>query len=202
LVSALKRLRDYKAEFERYSPSYKGRGIFFFDSSSLTRPEVTRHSKRLMEYYTIPDGSHTLLLVPAPKWKPFSKSKEYKKLREGLNQEIGDHTKIVHVCFYTPPFGVVPVELSETYPMSQFELPDPLDHETLEYVAEQVGDYITYNEYSYQVLYTGKGKLDNLVREKCAKVMKTIGRDIIIISNQDLWSEEALGRLFLALKKL
>jgi len=201
LASALKHLRDYKDDLERHSPSYKGRGVFFFDSGGLARPEVTRHARRLRENYSPPTEADILLLVTAPKWKPFSKSREHQRLSEALAEGLADEAERIHVCFYAAPFGVVPVELSETYPLSQFEVPETLDGESLEYAAEQVGLYFEETNYSLAVLYAGKDSLDALVEVRCGKASKRMGKPLKVVSDPDPWGDEAIGRLIAALKE-
>ena len=201
LASALRRLMEYKDDLEKHSPAYKGRGVFIFDSGSLARPEVNRHARRLKDNYSPPAGSGVLLLVAAPRWKPFSKSQENQRLSEALAEGLGGDAERVHVCFYMAPFGVVPVELSETYPLSQFEAPEPLDRETLEYAAEQVGSYLAENDYSATVLHSGGDTLDALVRARCGEVSKETGRPLATVSDPDPWSDEAIGRLVAALRE-
>jgi 7-cyano-7-deazaguanine tRNA-ribosyltransferase len=201
LASALRRLMEYKDDLEKHSPAYKGRGVFIFDSDGLARPEVNRHARRLRENYSPPPEADTLLLVTAPKWKPFSKSQENQRLSKALAEGLGGDAERVHVCFYTAPFGVVPVELSETYPLSQFEAPKPLDRETLEYAAEQVGSYLKENNYSSSVLHSGGDTLDALVRARCGEVLKETGRPLATVSDPDPWSDEAIERLVAALRE-
>jgi hypothetical protein len=56
------------------------------------------------------------------------------------------------VCFYAAPFGVIPIELDEVYPLSQHETALPLDKETIDYVANQVVGYIKRTNYESIVL--------------------------------------------------
>ncbi len=201
LVSAMRRLKDYREDLERHNPAYKGRGVFFFDSVGLARPEVTRHARRLRDNYSPPAGSEILLLATAPRWKPFSKSKENQLLSEALSEGLGGEAERVHVCFYSAPFGVVPVELSETYPLSQFETPEPLDRESLEYAAEQAGAYIRETGYHHTVIHSGDEALDALVRTRCGEVSKEMGKSLEIVSDPDPWGDAAIGRLVAALKE-
>ena len=201
LASALKRLRGYGDDLERHSPSYKGRGIFFFDSGGLARPEVTRHARRLRENYSPPSGEDVLLLAAAPGWRPFSKSREHERLREALLEGLAEGAERIHVCFYTAPFGVVPAELSETYPLSQFEAQEPLDWESLEHAAEQVGLYFEGKDYSLAVLHSGKESLDALVEARCVEASKRTGTPLSVVSSPDPWGDEAVGRLVAALKE-
>jgi 7-cyano-7-deazaguanine tRNA-ribosyltransferase len=138
LYTAVKRLAKYRDFIEKHSPSVKPSGLFFYNSLCLIRPEVVRHSKLLTERYTPPKQAKPLILIPQTSTKPYSKSYEYKQIRKKLKQE----TTKAHVCFYAAPFGIVPSELDEVYPLSQHETAMPLDKETTEYVAEQTADYI------------------------------------------------------------
>jgi predicted RNA-binding protein len=118
LYGGLKRLLDYREYLERNDPLVNRvvRGLFFYDEVSMCRPEVYRYKERIASRYSRPKGKDILLLVPMPEEKPFTKSKICKSVKE-LFKDRED----VHVCFYGDPFGVVPSELSETFPLSQFE---------------------------------------------------------------------------------
>ena len=138
LYTAVKRVAKYKHFIEKHSPSTKPSGLFFYNSLSLIRPEVIRHQKLLTERYSPPEQAKTLLLIPQITTKPFHKSYEYKQIRKKLKQEIAK----ANVCFYAAPFGIIPIELDEVYPLSQHETAMPLDKETIEYIAEQAANYV------------------------------------------------------------
>ncbi len=118
LYEGIKRLSNYQEYLERNDPviNKKLSGIFFYDEVSMLRPEVFRYRERIFNRYSRPQGKDILLLLPMPNEKPFTKSKIFKL----ANRIIGKREN-VHVCFYGDPFGVVPSELSETFPLSQFE---------------------------------------------------------------------------------
>jgi len=195
LASALKHLTRYRDALERGSPSYKGRGMFIFDSASLARPRITRHIRRLETNYRRPEDADRLLLVPAPGVKPYRRSPQYRRLRRAVEEAAGDAASGVHVCFYAAPFGVVPVELSETYPLSQFEAVDPLDGETLEFAAAQVESYVEAGRYSETILHRGASVLDGLVEDRCREACRRTGRPLTVVSDPHPWGEEALRRL-------
>jgi 7-cyano-7-deazaguanine tRNA-ribosyltransferase len=138
LYTAVKRLTKYKHFIEKHSPSVKPSGLFFYSSLSLVRPEVVRHVKLLAERYTSTKQAKTLVLVPQTATKPFHKSAEYKKIRKKLKHEIAD----ADVCFYAAPFGIIPIELDEVYPLSQHETAMPLGKETTQHVADQTAEHI------------------------------------------------------------
>jgi 7-cyano-7-deazaguanine tRNA-ribosyltransferase len=148
LLQALKMLRKYEDFIEKHSPAVKPSGLFYFNSVGLARPEIVRHRKRLEDRYLPPKNVKTLLLVPQTRMKPFHKSQEFKQIQKKLNKR----SKNVHVCFYAAPFGVIPIELDEVYPLSQHETATPLDKETISYVANQIANYIQRTNYKKVIL--------------------------------------------------
>lgn len=201
LASALKHLTRYRDALERGSSSYKGRGVFIFDSASLARPRITRHIRRLEANYRPPEGAGRLLLVSAPEVKPFSRAPQYRRLWRALEGALGCAASGVHVCFYVAPFGVVPSELSETYPLSQFEATEPLDNETIQFAAEQVGRYVEAANYSDVILHRGVSSLDGLVEDRCRESCQKRGRPLKVVSDPQPWGDEALNRLVALLKR-
>ncbi|MEM2937002.1 MAG: tRNA guanosine(15) transglycosylase TgtA [Candidatus Bathyarchaeia archaeon] len=152
LIQALKKLRKYERFIEKHSPTVKRSGLFFFSSLSLARPEVVRHKIRLAERYSKPRDVEILLLMPQTRTKPFHNSREFKEAVKALKGILGEHLDSVHFCFYEAPFGVVPIELDEVYPLSQHESVLPPDKETVEYVASQVADYVARWDYKAVLL--------------------------------------------------
>jgi len=79
----------------------------------------------------------------------------------------------IHVCTYAAPFGIIPTELDEVYPLSQYEIATPLDAETVIYVARQVANYIEETIYEKIILLqeaeTWKGKIVAACRRACKK---------------------------------
>ena len=90
-------------------------------------------------------------------------------VRRFLKRLDPELAKTIHVCFYEAPFGVVPLELDEVYPLSQHEVAMPLGKETMDYVAEQVEEYIKNAEYSLVVLLHDPQNWGNIVKNAVAK---------------------------------
>ena len=78
----------------------------------------------------------------------------------------------MHVCVYTAPFGVVPLELDEVYPLSQHETVLPLDLETIDYVANQTAEYIGHNDYESILLLNDKKLWGDKVKHACMKACR------------------------------
>ena len=201
LLSALKRVRSSEDFLEKFSPTAKSSGFFYFDSVGLARPEIIHYRKRLSERYTPPAEAKVLFLVPQTRNKPFHKAPEMKKIRQLLRIIGEDQAAKVHVCVYAAPFGVIPLELDEVYPLSQHEVTLPLDLETVNYVAAQTAEYIKRSSYQAVVLLNDRKLWNDTVKEAAKQVCED--KSLIFVS-QDANVEatkELLGHLEAALRK-
>ncbi|MEA2089920.1 MAG: tRNA guanosine(15) transglycosylase TgtA [Thermoproteota archaeon] len=173
LFRALKMLKKYESYLEKQSPVKKRSGVFFFSSVGLHRPEVVHYRKRLSERYFPPEKAGILVLLPQVETKPFHKSKKHKKFLNFLQQKLEGDVQKVHVCTYAAPFGVIPIELDEVFPLSQHEIATPLDTKTIEYVAKEVAGYIKATNYEKIILVQDsdvwKGKIAATVKHTCEK---------------------------------
>ena len=172
LLQALKKLNTYSKYLEKLSPVTKRSGMFFFNSLGLARPELIRHETRLSRY-SPPSEAEVLLLLPQTRKRPFHTSKEHGTVMNEVRTTLGDAVDLVHVCTYAAPFGMVPTELDEVYPVSQNEIAFPLDYETIMYVAKQMVNYIKHTDYKQIFLLRDplvwKGKITVACRRACKK---------------------------------
>jgi 7-cyano-7-deazaguanine tRNA-ribosyltransferase len=118
LYEGFKRLSIYSDYIEANDPvlGKKVRGLFIYDDNSIVRPEVVRHRQRISERYRRPKGRDILVLLPTPDEKPFNRSRIFREARKML-----EGRRAVHICFYGGPFSIIPSELAETFPLSQYE---------------------------------------------------------------------------------
>ncbi|MGD2200451.1 MAG: tRNA guanosine(15) transglycosylase TgtA [Candidatus Bathyarchaeota archaeon] len=202
MTSALRRLHVYRDEIERYSPGYKGRGAFFFSHDTTAKPEVTRHVRQLRRSHGELETGRVLLLASAPGWRPYSKSRPFRGLVEAIEEGLGAVKGRIQICFYDAPFGVVPLELAETYPLSQFEIAEPLDWETLELAAELVATYVEESGFREVLIVAGFEEIDHVVRSRFEEMEEKAGKGIHILSSESPWSEETRERVVSALKKI
>jgi predicted RNA-binding protein len=135
------------------------------------RPEVVRYNRRLGENYAKPKAAKTLILVPQTETKPFHKSREYKEIRRSFGRIFREASE-PHVCFYAAPFGIVPIELDETYPLSQHETAMPLDKETVEHVATQMTEYIQNARYETVILVHDPQNWNNAILDACKRICR------------------------------
>jgi len=177
LLQALKRLKLYQDFIEKHSPSTKKRGVFYFGSQDLSRPEVVRHRKRITENYSPPEKAEILLLLPQSSARPYHKSPEIKR---NLGRQEDER---IHACVYAAPFGVVPLEIDDVYPLSQTELVFPPDKETVSSVADAVVTYIRKNPYRIVVLVPEKEVWGKEIIEECKKICKNTGKKFALAKN-------------------
>ena len=202
LLSALKKLRGHADLLEAYSPTIKASGFFYFDSVGLVRPEITHYRKRLTERYDPPKAAKVLFLVPQTRNKPYHKAPEFKKIRQ-LFRSLGDElTGKVHLCVYAAPFGVIPLELDEVYPLSQHEAAVPLDLETVNYVATQTADYIKRSSYASVVLLNDPKLWHDTVKSAVAAACNAKGLAFESVEADASKSKEILVRLSNIVRKL
>ncbi len=126
LLEALRKLRDYQDQMELYDPISRDGAIFYTGSESRNRPVFKRYLDRLGTRYVLP--TNKVVLFEDNKGKPYSRpyAEEFAKARRA------GYTPIV-----VSPFGPVPAELDEMYPLAQSLFPGILDMET-ETEAERI----------------------------------------------------------------
>jgi len=195
LLQALKRLRKYAEHLEASSPVTRNGGLFFYSSIGLIRPEVVRYKKRLLERYVAPSQARILLLLPQTDSKPFHKSREHSRILREMEWNLGKTEKFVHVCTYAAPFGVVPIELEEVYPLSQYEAASPFDSETVDYVADQVRNYIRHAYYRKVILLDEPENWQREIRSACKETCKAIGIPFEVIRAKTAWGRSAISRI-------
>jgi len=202
LLRAVKELAKHSPYLEENSPVTKKSGLFFFDCLDLSRPEVLRHKTRLSKRYVPPKTAKLLVLLPQTRTKPFHKSLEHQEALKEIQQRIGTSTPKVHVCTYAAPFGVVPAELDEFFPLSQHETTTPLDAETIDYVAKHVANYIAEKRYEKVVLVENHAIWNEKVTSVCKRICKENNIPIAIVHAKYPWNKPVLNKLGLTVHQL
>jgi 7-cyano-7-deazaguanine tRNA-ribosyltransferase len=200
LSTALKNLKQYVDFIEKYSPTSKKSGLFFYNFVDTTRPRVIRYRQRIQERYSPPENTRILLLSPQTRQKPFHKARGFKKVGKTIKQ-LGELSNNVHVCFYAAPFGIIPIELDEIYPLSQHEIALPLDLETLYYVANQVALYIKQQSYEAVILLHAPHQWGNKVKVKCIETCQKNSIDFEAVDFVEEHSKETVTQLEMVLRK-
>ena len=142
LLEAVRQLGNYSDDLEKYDPRSKKSAFFYTGCESLQRSEVIRHLRKMREMPKKRD-----LIVLPPTRKPYSKFISG-RLGEfyiyGREQEIDlDDTDFMVLDV---PFGLVPLEIDEVYPLSQNDAPRTRDVDALEFVEDFLSEFVEYYE--------------------------------------------------------
>ena len=162
LLEAVRHLGNYSDDLEKYEPRSKKSAFFYTGPESLCRPEVLRHMQKLREM----PKKRDLVILP-PTRKPYSKFVSG-KLGEfyiyGEQNEIDlENTDFMVLDI---PFGLVPLEIDEVYPLSQNGAPKTRDVDSIEFIEDFIYEFM---EYYNQVLIHSRviNDLDMGLYDKC-----------------------------------
>lgn len=163
LRKGLNRIAHYSDLIERYTPIAKPRGIFYFGNSSDQRPEILRYRTRIRK--SRPARSKYVLLLPGRWRRPYREDPRYRQIvARTQNMER------LALCFYTLPFGPVPLELDETYPVAQTESLDPMNMDLYRSRASLVGDFVRKHSPG-TVFMVREGRYGNLVFRELSRIL-------------------------------
>jgi len=176
LLQALRHLKKYVSLLEEGCAVSKDRGLFFFSHVGTYRPEVFRYRKRFRERYREPEKARVLLLIQEFLLEPPKRVSGLSSLMKALRKKVGDEkAEEVHICFCTPPFGLVPYELKGVYPLSQFEAALPPDLETMKYTVDGVEEYLRDKFYRSILVLRGDDYLGRELSERCRNICRLKG---------------------------
>jgi predicted RNA-binding protein len=78
--------------------------------------------------------------------------------RKTLGTNAAKTQRGIHVCLYSPPYGLIPSELDSTFPFSQTEAQEDPDPETLRAMSESVQAYLAKNRNYQMLIFLHSGK--------------------------------------------
>lgn len=156
LLDGLRRLAKHQDFIERFDPVTKPSAFFYFGEESADRPEVVRHRSRLNKRYE-PPQLPILAILPA---------------FENERPELKEPER-THLVRLVPPFGVIPEELDEIYPLGQFQVPRELDAKQVEAVVESLSHYLRQygGRYEQVLLFNDERRWGGSLVEVC-KIVK------------------------------
>ncbi len=148
-------LSKYSELFLKFDPISKKSGFFYSGSESLLRPEVIRYEKKILEMYNPPSQATILLLIPDLDVR-FSNAPQFQKWFTFID-ELSYRTNI-HVCFYSPIFGIIPEELKDIYPLSQHEYPKTYDAQLNSHAKNIFLKYLQKHQNQYKKIWIYRPK--------------------------------------------
>ncbi|MEM3832812.1 MAG: tRNA guanosine(15) transglycosylase TgtA [Thermoprotei archaeon] len=120
LFKAMKVLVKFHKHLERCDPITKPviHGLFFYNNETALRPQTYRHVMRIISNYS-PESVKLIILLPPIISRPYIRSSTIKNIIQLINNtKYADSSCIAIVG---DPFVFTPIELSEVYPLSQYE---------------------------------------------------------------------------------
>jgi len=145
LLDALRALGKHKQFLERFEPLSREGAFFYTGPESLDRPASYRYEKRYFERYSKPPQQLGIVFPDAE--RPYSRVYAW-EMRE-VSQRADAHFIVIS------PFGPVPMELDEIYPIAQSVFPRTQDGDTKERTRELMERFSHSHEYGVSILYEG-----------------------------------------------
>ena len=180
------RLMDIEqhALLEQHTP-VKGARFHASSKESLSRPEVTRWKKRIVERYRKPASAKVLLLIPCSAKKPYSISQSHMRFRKAI-WESGKADN-VHEVIVTSPLGIVPRELELFYPAQDYDIPvtGHWDRDEKSMVEEMVSWLVSSQGYDLVISHLGDER----------EPVNSVLNDFVDTSMGNPGSKESLQRL-------
>ncbi|TFG02102.1 MAG: tRNA guanosine(15) transglycosylase TgtA [Promethearchaeota archaeon] len=125
LVKAVHVLKENGTLLETHEKVYKNHGRLFCSSLALYRPILQRYQVKLEQNYRVPKDAKYLILLPELDVKGPNSPSISKWLDEINNNELIPRSNL-HVAFICDFFGIIPLELIDTFPMGQYEAIDSI----------------------------------------------------------------------------
>ncbi len=152
LLDGLRRLREHRKYLERFEPLSREGAMFYTGPESLNRPCFLRYEERYFERYRQPPNKILVGFEDAE--RPYSRT--YAPLMAKLSDVADAHFLVMS------PFGPVPIELDEVYPIAQSLFPKIKDREMEEHVKEMMEHFSHCQQYGMCLLYDGEGTVEML----------------------------------------
>ena len=127
LMEALEGIKKHKKWLEKWENISKKRAFMYTGVYSVHRPLIYRFNKRIRERYT-PHFEDTIFVEEVN--KPYSRNEKLKKIDKNV--------------IISAPFGPVPLELDEIYPVAQSVFPKNVDIATKIY-SKRMADNLSFS---------------------------------------------------------
>ena len=194
LVDALHTLQSYQSFIEQSSPITKRRALYITSTWSLFQPEVYRHMKRIVNYSSPEPKRNTLLLFSAPTTSPYHSSKEYERFRNQLRKVSPDYFRLFETLFISPVFGLVPLELTNYYPLAQHMVPQTDIFKFEPMIIEQLKSYLSTNPQFTRIFgIFGKSNNWKSFTRSCRQILKQLKKNFILSSTD--FSKKSLNTI-------
>lgn len=141
---------EFKGEFFEYgTPITKQSGLKVYDEDSFYRPEYTRARAQLYKTYQ-PKSSKLVIIVSSGNKNPT----EFLNSRQDIKKEISNLSNNYDFSFLVPFIGLLPAELVETFPFSQYVFSSIVSEEMLNNLWFEISAFISKMGYKENIIIT------------------------------------------------
>ncbi|MCQ2078851.1 MAG: tRNA guanosine(15) transglycosylase TgtA [archaeon] len=119
MLDGLRRLRDYQEFMEKFDPISRDGAIFYTGIETRGRPVFKRYADRILDRYVAPTKKAAIFY--GGQGKPYSRD---------MAEMFAKARKQGYTPVVLSPWGPVPAELDEMYPLAQSLFPDIEDFDT------------------------------------------------------------------------
>lgn len=163
LMDCFDRIRKHSELLEASTPVVKPHGIFQLSASSEDRPESMVYKARISR--SAEERGRIVLALPGRWRRPFHDDPRYQIISNSF-----DDRPNISICYYSPSWGPVPIELDETFPIAQTEGRDLGDPALYKSKAEDVARFIK-NLRPRSVIIVSEGEYGRHVSTKLVNVL-------------------------------
>ncbi len=191
LTAILRNLdRNHYEYLEKRTPLQSKSKLIATSGEALTRPEIKRFQKRIIDRYKKPNSAKILLLLPCSAKKPYSFSKSHKLFREKIFTT--KNPLIVHELIITSPIGIVPRDLELVYPPCSYDIPVTgiWDEQEKKMILDILSRYLKQNKYEITISH---------LTEDLNEFIRPILNKPIVTCENNPTSKESLENLFTTL---
>jgi hypothetical protein len=107
--------------------------------------------------------------------------------------ELGFQFTKIHFCIYAPPFGVIPTELWDIYPLSQYSYAYPPDHETIVNMSKHIIGYINTACFKKVAIFIKHGTWQEKLSDICMKNYKNNKVSFNVLSFSEFLKEKSVN---------
>ena len=120
LVKAARVIKEYLAYFEEHEKVYKDKGRFYSSPRGIYRPLVIRYDNKITHNFRLPVGVKFLIVLPELGTRP-KNSPSFMQWFNYIENMQNFMLESLQLSFFSLFYGIVPIELLDTYPLSQYE---------------------------------------------------------------------------------
>lgn len=171
-----------KSYWELLTPLTKQVGLKIFDEFSYHRPEFTKARRRIIRNYT-PHSKQILLLLTSGRKNPIELLYANENIRKTIKQELKEYD----IGIFLPFIGILPIELLETFPFSQYVFSNIISEKLIEMVNKDVQQFI--EEMNYETIMLAYIDSEEEFKQKMGPIENTlhkIAKEVQFVNIKDL----------------